>query len=423
MPASPDHVPKYRHYVPKDLAVVRIGGKDHYLGKYGSAESWEKYHRLLAERFRATSALPLNPRNDPEPLTITEVSVRYYSWALEFYRKDGKPTGQAEIIRRALKTFRSLFGSTIARDFGPLNLKTVQAAFIQEGLCRNEVNRRMALIKQMFKWAVSEELVPPAVFQGVSTVRNLSKGRTAAVDYEPVGPVPDAVVDRTLEHLPPTVAAMVRLQLATGMRPGELVAMRPCDLTTTGAVWEYRPASHKSEHKDRDRVVMIGPRGQAILGPFLGLELTAPVFSPKRAMEAQAAERRAGRKTPLWPSHVKAQAARKRTRGPRKPGDAYSVESYRNAVYRACDQANPHPSLDRVPVIRMTAEQKAEFVAWRNEHRWHPNQLRHSAATAIRREFGIEVSRAVLGHSDSEVTAIYAERDLTAAREAASRLG
>jgi hypothetical protein len=41
------HLPKYGHYKPKDLAVVRIDGHDHYLGKYGSPESWEKYHRLL----------------------------------------------------------------------------------------------------------------------------------------------------------------------------------------------------------------------------------------------------------------------------------------------------------------------------------------------------------------------------------------
>ena len=33
MPASTPHLPKYRHYKPKDLAVVRIDGKDHYLGK------------------------------------------------------------------------------------------------------------------------------------------------------------------------------------------------------------------------------------------------------------------------------------------------------------------------------------------------------------------------------------------------------
>lgn len=40
--------PKYRHYTPKNLAVVRINGRDHYLGRCNSVESWEKYHRLVA---------------------------------------------------------------------------------------------------------------------------------------------------------------------------------------------------------------------------------------------------------------------------------------------------------------------------------------------------------------------------------------
>lgn len=41
--------PKYRHHKPKNLGVVvRIDGKDHYLGRYDSPESWEKYHRLVS---------------------------------------------------------------------------------------------------------------------------------------------------------------------------------------------------------------------------------------------------------------------------------------------------------------------------------------------------------------------------------------
>ena len=41
MPSPRD--PKYRHDKPKALAVVRIDGRDHSLGKYGSSESWERY--------------------------------------------------------------------------------------------------------------------------------------------------------------------------------------------------------------------------------------------------------------------------------------------------------------------------------------------------------------------------------------------
>ena len=53
---------------------------------------------------------------------------------------------------------------------------------------------------------------------------------------------------------------------------------------------------------------------------------------------------------------------------------SYTVGSYRKAIRRACLKAN-------VPI-------------------WHPHQLRHTAATNIRCQFGLEVAQAVLGHSE-----------------------
>ena len=40
MPQRRLRTPKYRQYKPKNLAVVRIEGRDQYLGKYGSPESY-----------------------------------------------------------------------------------------------------------------------------------------------------------------------------------------------------------------------------------------------------------------------------------------------------------------------------------------------------------------------------------------------
>jgi hypothetical protein len=41
--------PSYRYHKARNCAVVTVDGRDHYLGKYDSPESWEKYHRLIAE--------------------------------------------------------------------------------------------------------------------------------------------------------------------------------------------------------------------------------------------------------------------------------------------------------------------------------------------------------------------------------------
>ena len=41
--------PSYRYHKARHCAVVTLDGKDHYLGAYNSPDSWETYHRLVAE--------------------------------------------------------------------------------------------------------------------------------------------------------------------------------------------------------------------------------------------------------------------------------------------------------------------------------------------------------------------------------------
>jgi integrase len=54
---------------------------------------------------------------------------------------------------------------------------------------------------------------------------------------------------------------------------------------------------------------------------------------------------------------------------------------------------------------------------------WHPHQLRHAAATEIRRAFGLEAAQVVLGHSEADTTQTYAEADAARAREVMKQVG
>jgi integrase len=54
---------------------------------------------------------------------------------------------------------------------------------------------------------------------------------------------------------------------------------------------------------------------------------------------------------------------------------------------------------------------------------WHPNHLRHNAATALRKEFGLDVARVILGHSSPAVTEVYAEVDREKAMVVMERVG
>ena len=53
--------PKYRHQKARGLAVVTLDGQDHFLGPYDSPESWEKYHRLVADHIKRRAACVTTP--------------------------------------------------------------------------------------------------------------------------------------------------------------------------------------------------------------------------------------------------------------------------------------------------------------------------------------------------------------------------
>jgi integrase len=95
---------------------------------------------------------------------------------------------------------------------------------------------------------------------------------------------------------------MVELQRLTGMRPGEACTVRACDIDMTGDVWLYRPALHKLSYREKERVIALGPRAQAVIKPVLTLDTQAFHFSPAAARAERAVALRARRKTPVQPS-------------------------------------------------------------------------------------------------------------------------
>jgi integrase len=54
---------------------------------------------------------------------------------------------------------------------------------------------------------------------------------------------------------------------------------------------------------------------------------------------------------------------------------------------------------------------------------WHPHQLRHTHATQVRRQFGLEAAQVALGHSAADVTQVYTARDLSLAVKVAKEIG
>ena len=396
MPRKPGKVPSYCRHKASGRAVVRIDGRDHYLGEYGSPASHEEYERCIAEWRAGQPARKVDSETtgngNRTNLTINELILAYWKHAQSYYVKCGRPTDEQAGIRSALRHVRRLYGRTRASEFGPLALKSVRQAMIEADLSRRVINQYVSRVRRMFRWAVENELVPVEVHQALMTVPGLRKNRSEARETKPVTPVADEIVDATLPFLNEVVQGMVRFHRITGCRPEDVCYLRPCDVDTSEEIWGYTPETHKMQHKDRDRQIYIGPKAQEILRPWLDRPGDAYCFSPKEATEMCLAKRRNGRTQTVPP-----RAQRKQKKNPRAPGDQYTRYSYRQAIERACKRA-------AVP-------------------KWTPNQLRHSRATEVRRRYGLKASQVVLGHARADVTQLYAERNIDLAIRTARETG
>lgn len=392
MSHADERIPAYTRHRASGQAVVRLDGRDFYLGKWKSAASRAEYDRLIREWLTAGRCLPVAPNS----ATIAEIVVQFRRYAKQYYRHaDGTPTGEAGSFDIAVRPLLKLYGKTPAVEFGPLRLETVRDEMICGGMVRTSINKNVSRIRHIFKWASAKELIPASVWQALQSLKGLSIGRSNAMESEPVKPVKVTDVEAVLPFVSKQVFAMIRLQLVTGMRSGEVVLMRTGDIDRTGKLWVYRPTSHKTLHHGHTREVYLGPKAQEIVTPFLKLNPSAYIFNPREADRERRDELHARRTTPITCGN---RPGTNRRQSPKRSiGERYDAAAYRRAVARACD--------------------KAEIPSW------HPHQLRHTAATELRRTHGIEAAQVILGHRTLDVTQLYAERNVAAAMKIMGEVG
>jgi integrase len=398
-------VPSYRLHKASGQARTIVDGRHIYLGKYGSPESRQQYARILAE-VALPAGIPTTPDiSRSQRLLVSELLVAYLKFAESYYSIEGQPTNEFRNMVDAVGPLNQLYGDTQADEFGPLKLKAVREHLVKQGLCRTETNKRIGRLKRAFKWAVSEELTSPSVHQALSTVTSLKFGRTSARESEPVKPVEEGTIELTLPYVTPQIAAMIRLQLLTGMRPGEVIRMQPCDIDTSTDVWIYVPTRHKGRWRGHQRTIPLGPHAQQQIEPFMKREETAFLFSPAEAdeyrHECRAIHR--NRKTPVYPCELRAREKRKqkaKSRKPKRPkGNCYTPDSYRRAIKYGVTRSNRE---------RTKADSEAVEIA-----KWSPYQLRHSFATNMRRDYGVEAAQLGLGHARTNIVDVYAEKNLS----------
>jgi integrase len=100
----------------------------------------------------------------------------------------------------------------------------------------------------------------------------------------------------------------------------------------------------------------------------------------------------------------------------------YVPESHKTKAAGLVAPCRPKSPATAEALERYRAEQR-RFNEALGKVAWSPNQLRHAAATELRRRYGIEAAQTVLGHSKADVTQVYAERDFSLAARVMAEVG
>ena len=329
------------------------------MAEEAAARYWEEHTRQFRRHEPAAGA------------TVAELCAMWDAHCKECYRgPDGLPTSSAINYVIDVRMFRELYGNAAVAELTHADMLQLRDALVRSGVSRHTVNRRLWCVKHMLDWALDEALIPASVKAELTQVRNVRRGRTAAPECPPVRPIDDATIEATLARLVPNTADMVRVHRLTGMRPCELCALRWSLIDTSRTPWVYRvpPEANKNDWRGglgQPRVVCIGPKARAILERHKdGGDVP---FSPVRAFEEYLAGRRAARATPIYGKRKDAAPV------PRALGDRWTTDAYTKTIRAASEKAGVPP--------------------------WGANRLRHTFGTDVRRNFGLDAARAVLGHT------------------------
>lgn len=371
--------PELRHREESGLAYCRwfADGKDNwqYFGPWGSDEARRRYKRFQIEW--ATGAVATSSTEGET--TISRLVLRWIEHCERTYVKRGRPTSEVHCNRSAMRDMNELYGDEPAASFSVPKLRVVREAMVGNGWTRDTINDNMARIIRAFGWAAGEQLVALKVRDELKLLEPLAAGRRKDVpENEKVDTVPqehlEAVLNSKALHPTPKrralLATMIRVQLWAGMRPGELLGLRPVDIDRTVIPWRHEAVEYnKMLHKNLSRPIFFGPLARDALAPLLA-ECPPDVCLFR---------------FPPW----------------RKKADwsPVTIKIYRGRIADAC-------KAEGIPV-------------------WTPNQLRHNKATDVMDAYeSDEATAAVLGNTPEVARQVYARRaGETVARRIAEETG
>ncbi|VTS04922.1 tyrosine-type recombinase/integrase [Tuwongella immobilis] len=384
--------PKYEHHLPTNTARVRVrdangNRRDLSLGAFGSPASQQSYQKVLATLQRCGGIWPHERGSEAlQDRTVAEILLAF----LEYIQVRYADSGELAVYRGLIVLLREQIPDLAVADFGPKRLKAIRQVMVERGWCRKRVNRQTTRVKKIFKWATEEELIPGGIYEALRAVSELPPGTRGVKESKPREPAFEADLEAITPHLPPMVADLLRIQMLSAARPGEIRVMRPRDLDRTDPhCWIFRPSQHKNHWRGQERTIVLNAMAIQRLSPWMvGLTDDEYVFNPTRVRRQKEEENSRLRKSKPTPKQL---AQRAKNRAKPIPNRCYTRLAISQAVNRACKLAGIH---------------------------MEAYGLRHGAKMTLERKHGSEAARAALGQKSIETTQLYGKLDLDLAKRA-----
>lgn len=280
--------PTYRKHGQQGYGFVEYRCKRHRLpGAYNSPESLKAYEAFCAAICRDVSSPgTLSTRR---LLTAFQESIRE-TVSRNYHYSAGRVLALLDDAELA---------ETPVLLFQPVTLRQFQRHLSDSGLTRKSVINYTGLLKQAFKWGVSEGHVTPEVWYGLMTVPRATTGKEST-SREPVKWVH---VEATLKHLPKPLCDMVYIQWLTGVRSGSLVLAAGNQFHRNGKYLLWLPR-HKTERYGKTLAIPVGPIGQLVFAEYLRLPPSKRFFGYSTDSYCKALRRLQERKRlPRWTTH------------------------------------------------------------------------------------------------------------------------
>ena len=391
--------------------MVEYFGSDPAEAEMRYAEWWSIYCQAALDKkvntvvettgFNVASGLPAT---STDHLTLSELSTLYVEWARDIYktraRQQGKTPGyhQHHISSLVIDVLGDLYWS----ELDTVQFEKLQKALIDQGKNRTRVNQICTDLITWMSWAYAKKHISHRIDLELRSVKRLRAGDYGVKEKSDKRPVMWSEAEQLLPFLAPNVRAMVTAQFWGGMRPGEVVIMRPTDLMVVAAehleehgireVMYYLPSSHKNSWRENEysaKLTKIIPwRVQRLIMPLIEDCGSSEefIFKPGPAFEWAVEFEIAARAARPCPSGRKAPSKVRKRQENRDTRNGRINRFCRDRISRGCYSQLIEKGFQRAARSGKDLE------------RWTPNQLRHGAMTMMADHGFVQAGSDLLGH-------------------------